>query len=387
MIATTFLQNTMKDLKFVELIYLFGAFQGIFLSSAILLRARNKANTLLSLLIGLFSFYLIEQAIFLSGDITSFPHLIFATLPLSFLVGPLFYHFIRLNTLENQKFKIIHIIHILPFLYEVIILSPFYLLSARQKLAVYNFKLDAPDSPFAFDQFWLGYMIYLVSTTWFMILAFRLLKRSNGSKGAEVRKRLVLRWISFLFISYLAGNFLVSIFSIVGIGDMSQWQHVSLIILTIFVLLIGYICVLDPKLIIHLEQPEKYINSSLSKEQIEHYKYAIIQCTKEDELYLKDDLTPNMIAEKINVSSSDLSRIFSEGLNTNFYRFVNEYRIQHAKKLLATGRYANAKMIHIAFDSGFSNKSSFLRNFKEITGMTPSAYKSSSTKVSESLDH
>ncbi|MEO9801957.1 MAG: helix-turn-helix domain-containing protein [Reichenbachiella sp.] len=375
----------MKDHSFVELFYLFGAFQGFFLLTIILFRSRNQANILFSLLLGLFSFYLLEQTVYLSGDITAFPHLLFATLPLTFLIGPLFYHFVRFNTRENLRFRMIHALHLFPFLYEVVIMAPFYWLSATKKLEIYHLIVNSSDESYSFSTYQLGYAIYLISTFWFLVLSYRLLYLEEIKSPSAAKKRHQLKWISLIFIGYLTLNVLIVMASIAGFDLPVWWPYASLMVLTILIHLIGYVCFLNPDLIIRTELREKYANSSMSKEQIEQYKESLLKCMEEIQPYLQEKLSPTILAESIGVSTADLSQVLSEGLRTNFYRFVNEYRVAHAKKLLLSESYADAKIIHVAFDCGFGNKTSFLRNFKEITGMTPSRFKSGSTPVSEPL--
>jgi AraC-like DNA-binding protein len=67
-------------------------------------------------------------------------------------------------------------------------------------------------------------------------------------------------------------------------------------------------------------------------------------------------------------------------MGTSFYDFINTYRVEKAKQLLTEGAYRNAKVIHIAYDSGFSHKSTFLRSFKKVTGHTPSEFRKKSKK-------
>jgi len=53
----------------------------------------------------------------------------------------------------------------------------------------------------------------------------------------------------------------------------------------------------------------------------------------------------------------------------SFSQFVNTYRVHYAQELLR--RQPDMKMTFVAIDSGFSTETSFFRNFKTVTGMTP----------------
>lgn len=50
------------------------------------------------------------------------------------------------------------------------------------------------------------------------------------------------------------------------------------------------------------------------------------------------------------------------------YKYLNQKRIAHAKKLLVDKNYS---VLEVALQCGFSNLSSFLRMFKQLTGCTP----------------
>jgi AraC-like DNA-binding protein len=61
-----------------------------------------------------------------------------------------------------------------------------------------------------------------------------------------------------------------------------------------------------------------------------------------------------------------------------FTQFVNEIRIVHACKLLTESQDS---ISNISYASGFNNFSHFNRQFKNITGESPSAYRKKITQV------
>ena len=66
--------------------------------------------------------------------------------------------------------------------------------------------------------------------------------------------------------------------------------------------------------------------------------------------------------------------MINESFHQNFYDFVNTYRIKESKRLLKDPESEKYKIISIAYDSGFSSKSSFYKAFKKSTGITPGEY-------------
>jgi AraC-like DNA-binding protein len=72
------------------------------------------------------------------------------------------------------------------------------------------------------------------------------------------------------------------------------------------------------------------------------------------------------------MSPSAFSRYFQQRTHKKFSQFVSELRIGHACKLLQAGQ---SNISEIAFASGFPTLSNFNKQFRAITGQTPSAYR------------
>jgi len=373
----------MSEIYKLEYFYLFGAFQGVVLVILLLAKARSKANYILVGLITLLSFYLLEQVLYLNGDISNYPHFLFVTLPIIFLIGPTVYHFVRLSINPDQGWKWIHLGHLAPFIYELAILIPFYSLPSETKLAVYKYSIQSQET-ITFDQFSLGFLLYVVSTVYFLILGFRLLRNAHPQKKRGNGKKKLLMYIISATTVYLALNLILFIIGFFLPNFMREVQLISPLLMSLLIHTMGFICYLNPDLIVSGESKPKYENSSLTNQDLESLAQSLNSVLRNKNLYLKYELKPQELSDKLGISTTNLSRVISEGLNTNFYNLVNEHRVNRAKDLLVSNEYSDAKLLHIALDSGFTNKSTFVRNFKRFTGMTPSDYrKKGFTKVSE----
>ena len=84
----------------------------------------------------------------------------------------------------------------------------------------------------------------------------------------------------------------------------------------------------------------------------------------------QEDLSIDMLAEKVYLSPGYLSSIFKQETGMNLNRFIKGYRMDKARELL---EYSPKKISQIAREVGFSNNSYFCRSFREHFGMTPEA--------------
>ncbi|MEX0361710.1 MAG: helix-turn-helix domain-containing protein, partial [Allomuricauda sp.] len=65
----------------------------------------------------------------------------------------------------------------------------------------------------------------------------------------------------------------------------------------------------------------------------------------------------------------------NENEHKNFSEFVNEFRIEKAKQMLADPKHQQDKIVAIAYDCGFGNVTSFNLAFKAKTQLTPTAFR------------
>ncbi|WNS79004.1 response regulator [Domibacillus sp. DTU_2020_1001157_1_SI_ALB_TIR_016] len=88
--------------------------------------------------------------------------------------------------------------------------------------------------------------------------------------------------------------------------------------------------------------------------------------------HLKDEFTLKDVATHVHLNPSYFSVLFKEQVNMNFSEYVTRRRIQRAKELVIT---TNLPINEIAEEAGYKTSKYFIKIFKEIEGMTPSAYR------------
>jgi AraC-like DNA-binding protein len=89
------------------------------------------------------------------------------------------------------------------------------------------------------------------------------------------------------------------------------------------------------------------------------------------------------IAAVANMTVPSFCRYFKRISGKTFTRFVNEIRIVNACKLLTEEQDT---ISNVSYESGFNNFSHFNRQFKEVTGKSPSEYRKQFVKIFNESD-
>ncbi len=123
------------------------------------------------------------------------------------------------------------------------------------------------------------------------------------------------------------------------------------------------------------EKTEKYKGSPLDP-------YFAGECIKKlnylmdtEQVYCDADLSLQSLAEKMAISPHQLSQLLNEKLDRNFFDFLNQYRVEEAKKILQSSRWEQRKISAVAIEVGFNTMASFYKAFKKHTGTIPTRYR------------
>ncbi|MDR6879568.1 helix-turn-helix domain-containing protein [Bacillus sp. 3255] len=90
------------------------------------------------------------------------------------------------------------------------------------------------------------------------------------------------------------------------------------------------------------------------------------------ETQYSEDISLDLIAEKLDMSSAYLSVYIKEKTGANFSEHMNRVRIQKAKELLVG---SDLSIQNIGEQIGYRNGTSFIRMFKKMTGETPGEFR------------
>jgi AraC-like DNA-binding protein len=97
------------------------------------------------------------------------------------------------------------------------------------------------------------------------------------------------------------------------------------------------------------------------------------QLMEQEQLYTLESLSLTMLAEQLQLSSHQLSELINTEFQQGFSKYIRQYRIEAAKKLLIAE--PESSVLSIGLSVGFSTQSNFYTAFREIVGMAPGQYR------------
>lgn len=105
---------------------------------------------------------------------------------------------------------------------------------------------------------------------------------------------------------------------------------------------------------------------------VEHAKLLIIELIESDYFESNFKTNSHVLEEKLKVSYSKLSRIFSSVTGATLERFIIDQKINKVKELL---KYTDHTIEEVAYKLGYSSTAHLSRQFKTITGFSPSVFR------------
>lgn len=98
-----------------------------------------------------------------------------------------------------------------------------------------------------------------------------------------------------------------------------------------------------------------------------------------DRIYVDPELSLPSLAERLKLSTHQLSELINAQLGKGFSRYLREQRIDAAKTMLCAE--PSASVLSVGLAVGFTSQSNFYEAFREIEGMTPGQYRKLNAKL------
>jgi AraC-like DNA-binding protein len=290
-----------------------------------------------------------------------------------FLLGPTLYLYVVTFFEPRARFRFIHA---LPFAAFTAFLAYFFFTS-----------LSYPLYPIRFD--WSVYrVVEFGDNCLFLGLVVRCLAdRGVGLKTLLRRSQERLVWIRFLFLSAVVLCVIRFLVFLTLAAPAIRRGYAPLLVTycvlaLVFFVLFLYLIITKTHLI---QESKKYADSPIDEKEKRRLANKIDAYMEMNKPYLESDLSLSRIAKRLGLPPKKLSQVLSEVYGTNFYHFINRYRIRDSIALLESSEARDSTILDILLSVGFNSKSTFNAAFKEIAGVSPREYRQQQKRTNASV--
>lgn len=367
------------------------------ITAALVRRAGLGApSALLAILLALFAYVLFQQATAHSGLYRYIPHVLNLTPWIALYIGPLFYGYVRRMTGARPQKAWVWTLHLAPAAAMWMTNIPYHLQSGSEKIAIWSEVHAGILQPKPLEAS-VVLLLLAVKThlTIYLFLSWRKLDRFSNKidhlRADDSRSTLVqLRFLAISLILLEAvwvGLFCLQ--QVFGIGTLGLVSNAWLLFMSFIVLAMGYLGLKQPYFLVTQEERSladdappkptedgnvKYLHSALPDSAGSDIARSIEAKLQADQLYLDEKLTLTKLAKEAGVKPHTASQVINQHMGTTFYKLINGYRVQHALTLLDDPQN-HWSIERIAIESGFANRVTFNKAFKEHLNCTASEYR------------
>jgi AraC-like DNA-binding protein len=335
-----------------------GAFHALFQAVVLLLtrRGNRRAHRFMAFFLLALAVGMALGMFALLGLYDLWPALSILTGSVVLSYGPLFYFYIAAMTGGGRK-TLWNALHAVPVLLGMLSYAAY--LAGTGRTGVFGFAARSP---------WLVVLVFsVVQTIGYVAAVIRLLRRH-----VWLRRRLAV-----YAVIWAVGVGAMAVLGTEGRGLTLVGQIVSfLIALNTFAT--AYLAMRQPEILMGAPEAApgpRYERSSLDGEKADLYRRRLLEVMAKERPYLDSEITLPRLARTLDIPAAHLSQVLNDELGRNFYEFINRYRVDEARRRLASPGAGAEKLIAVAMESGFNSIATFNRVFKEMTGRTPSDYR------------
>lgn len=304
------------------------------------------------------------------------------------LKAPLLILYVRSITEENFHLKRIHLLHLIPALVATVVIASFDIDINRFKLD--TFGMDAVLYT-VIDNLWYSLKIiplaYFIAAT-FTIWRYHKMLRQQHSDVNET----ALWWLYYLTLGFVfAGIWTLSLsllayFYRLPFGVTDNYLNFILLIALFYYSISHAQHLTTTKEDEEFELPGKFESPKetmlgVDAKPLDSTIDKIMDGIVSQKLYLNQSLNVEQFSAKIGVPYRDVSYAINKTFGTNFFEFINSYRIEESKRYLADEKYKDMTIMDILLESGFNSKSAFQRFFKRLTGTSPTEFRRESLRT------
>lgn len=309
------------------------------------------------------------------------------------LEGPLLLWYTRSLIYKDYKLRLKDSIYLIPFIiyagYQLIF---YYSLDATDKVTIQE-QYDLVVAPQIMNYVTLFRELFRVALGVMCLIEIKRYSQHIRTNFSDIDK-IDLTWLKILVIGFLAIRFwavLVAAMIILSIsfGITTNFEimglagnYITFLLVSILIFFgLGHSSVFEGLDLPPPQQPEATKGDQEPEGQKDKIKPEMIEklahYMEQEKPYLTPALTLEKLAGQLRLQPRLLSNIINRHFDCNFFEFINSYRVEEAKRMLADKQYSDKTMLDIMLDVGFNSKATFNTLFKKKSGMTPSEYRKS----------
>jgi AraC-like DNA-binding protein len=374
---------------------------GIFTSFILFyyMRDLNKSNRLLAAYFFTTNFNVLYFYVMVFSNNPFWEAIFFSHfLPLTFLVSPLLFFYIKFS-FRPSKFTWIDLLHYSPAILIFLFSIPYTTLSFEEKYKLAHNLINESSiySPETVAFTFYLRAFYRFGYTIFIFFYFRwILKKSKIEGGKDRQTNPSFRiWIYYLIgLQFLNAilplGFMSTIpgFSFSAINEYLLAQKDSLFRITgilmfaqnfaLFLfpkILFGNLTIIETKPVdTYVEQLKASINKKMNEPAVDQKITDLLETYLPEKTYLEKRFSIAKLSYDLNISERVLSNYFNAYLETSFSSWKNKLRIQQAVLLIEESQLKYVTIEGIGEMVGFQSRTNFIEVFKEHTGKSPSEY-------------
>ncbi len=120
---------------------------------------------------------------------------------------------------------------------------------------------------------------------------------------------------------------------------------------------------------------QKYQNSNLADDDKDMLMNRILRLFEDTEEIYSEDFNMQKLASLVGSNYNNVSQVINEQMGKNFSQLLNEYRIKEAcRRFSNVAKFGNFTVEAVGNSVGYGSRSTFVTQFKALTGMTPSDF-------------
>ncbi len=347
----------------------------------------SHSRRLLGISLLAYSWLCLIMAFTYSNLITKTPHFFRTSTPLSYLVAPTSYLYVRSAINNETRFKKWDWIHFIPFIFLIAELTPFYLRSTASKIHTINYYTTHREELLYLREGFLEEHIHFifrtVLTLAYVYLQFRLINNfwQNATAAVRARCEILINWLRLYSVLIVSTFSIILVISIINLYFRTLGGVFNLII-SFNLLITSLILIFKPSVLYSTDtvsvKAQREINKAasvlLKQNKVGEIKSAINNLLQNQHQYLNRGYSLAAMAAELNIPAHLLSSIINSEYQMSFTDLINKCRIEYIINGFDEEKMEAYTFEGIAMEAGFNSRITFYRAFIKITGQTPTLY-------------